>query len=194
MADRIPIREVVLVEGKYDKIALSQIIDATIMTTDGFGIFRNEERRALLRRMGEERGILLLTDSDGGGTQIRAYLSGILPQGKVKHLYIPRIAGKERRKRTASRAGVLGVEGMEPDVLRLLFEPHRADAPRRAGREISAVDFYTHGLSGGDNASVTRARLCEVLGFPALTAKQLLSALNCLYTYEEFLSVLEHLA
>ncbi len=186
MAERIPVREVVLVEGKYDKIALSQVIDATIMTTDGFGIFNNAARRALLARMGEERGIILLTDSDGGGTQIRAYLSGVLAGDKIKHLYVPRIAGKEKRKRVASRSGVLGVEGMKPDVLRLLFEPLRADAPAREGREITPLDLYERGLSGGACASEARARLCETLGFPPLGAKQLLAALNSLYTYEQF--------
>ncbi len=191
MTDRIPIRELVLVEGKYDKIALSQVIDAVIMTTEGFGIFNSAARRALIKRIGEERGVILLTDSDGGGTQIRAYLSGILPRERIKHLYIPRIEGKEKRKRTASRSGVLGVEGMKPEVLRHLFEPLRADRQPREGREITAADLYARGLTGGEGASERRARLCAYLGIPPLSAKQLLAALNCLYTYEEFCALWE---
>ncbi len=186
MNEKIPVREVVLVEGKYDKITLSSVLDATIMTTDGFSIFNNAEKRELLRRVGEERGIILLTDSDGGGTQIRSYLSGVLPAGKVKHIYIPRIEGKEKRKRVASRSGVLGVEGMKPDVLRRLFEPLRADAMIREGREITTADLYEEGYLGDEHATENRERLCRALGFPPLTAKPLLAALNCLFTYEEF--------
>ncbi len=191
MTDRIPIREVVLVEGKYDKITLSQIIDATVITTDGFSVFKNVEKKALIRRMGEERGIILLTDSDGGGKQIRSYLSGILPKEKIKHLYIPCVAGKEKRKRVPSRAGTLGVEGMKPEVLRLLFEPLRADKPKKEGREITSTDLYEWGCLGGDNAKDIRAKLCEKLSLPPLNAKPLLAALNCLYTFEEIHALIE---
>ncbi len=192
MSDRIPIREVVLVEGKYDKITLSSIIDATILTTGGFSVFNNAEKRALIKRMGEERGIILLTDSDGGGAQIRAYLSGILPKEKIKHLYIPRIEGKEKRKRAPSRSGVLGVEGMKPEVLRHLFEPLRADGEPKTGREITPLDLYERGLSGGADAGAKREQLCRAFGLPPLAAKPLLAALNCLYTYEQFSAVADH--
>ncbi len=189
MSEKIPIREVVLVEGKYDKITLSQIIDATILTTGGFSVFHDAEKRALIRRMGEERGIVLLTDSDGGGVQIRAYLSSLLPQEKIKHLYVPRIEGKEKRKRVASRSGVLGVEGMKPEVLRQLFEPLRADRPKQKGREITAADLYATGLSGKDDASAKREKFCCLAGLPPLSAKALLSCANCLMTYEEFIAL-----
>ncbi len=186
MTPKIPIREVVLVEGRYDKITLSSVLDATILTTDGFSIFNNAEKRALLVKMGEARGIILLTDSDGGGVQIRSYLSGVLPRGQVKHLYVPRIEGKEKRKRQASRSGVLGVEGMEAEVLRRLFEPLRADVTHERGREITKTDLFEAGLLGGENASQKRNALCERLGLPPLHAKGLLAAMNCLLSYEDF--------
>ncbi len=191
MVDRIPIREIVLVEGKYDKITLSQIIDATIMTTDGFAIFHQEKKRALLRRMGEERGIILLTDSDGGGRQIRAYLTGVLPSGGITQLYVPRIEGKEGRKRVASRSGVLGVEGMKADVLRRLFEPYRAGEVREAGEKITQTDLFEAGLLGNSDATEKRRVLCERLALPPLNGKQLLSALNALMTREAFLKTVE---
>ncbi len=188
MADLIPIRELVLVEGKYDKITLSNVIDATIMTCEGFAVFHNAEKRALLKKLGEARGVILLTDSDGGGRQIRSYLTGLFPPEKIKHLYIPRIEGKEKRKRVASRARVLGVEGMKTDTLRLLFEPFRADAPRKEGARITGADLYAAGLLGHADATKNRQALCDELQLPPLTGKQLLTALGALMTREEFLN------
>ncbi len=191
MSEKLVIREVVLVEGKYDKITLSGIIDATIMTTGGFSVFNNAERRALFRRLGEERGVIILTDSDGGGGQIRSYLAGVIPKDRVKHLYIPLVSGKEKRKRVASRAGTLGVEGMKPEVLRHLFEPLAVDAPRREGREITATDLYERGLLGGEGSAAKRANFCKKIGFPPMGAKPLAAALNCLYTYDDFRTLCE---
>ena len=121
----IRIREAIIVEGRYDKNTLAQIVDAPILETSGFGIFHDRQRLALLRRLAETRGIIVLTDSDGAGFVIRNYLRGAIDPSQVKHAYIPDIAGKERRKRTASKEGKLGVEGMRPDVL--------LEALRRAG-------------------------------------------------------------
>ena len=113
----IRIREAIIVEGRYDKNTLAQIVDAPILETSGFGIFHDSQRLALLRRLAETRGIIVLTDSDGAGFVIRNYLRGAIDPAQVKHAYIPDVAGKERRKRTASKEGKLGVEGMRPEVL-----------------------------------------------------------------------------
>ncbi len=192
MTDKIPISQVVVVEGKYDKIALSQILDAHIVVTDGFGVFRNKEKRTLLQKLGEAHGLIILTDSDGGGTQIRSTLAGLLPKEKLIHLYIPQIEGKERRKRTASKAGYLGVEGMDPDTLRRLFLPFSQKTPPvPRGREITSQDLYADGLLGGVGASDRRLALTKHLGLPPLMPRALLAALNLLYDYEGYRALLE---
>ena len=127
----IRIREAIIVEGRYDKNTLAQIVDAPILETSGFGIFHDSQRLALLRRLAETRGIIVLTDSDGAGFVIRNYLRGAIDPAQVKHAYIPDVAGKERRKRTASKEGKLGVEGMRPDVLLEALRRCRARASRR---------------------------------------------------------------
>ena len=131
----------IIVEGKYDKITLSSILDAHILQTDGFGVFNNKEKAALFRRLAEKNGIIVLTDSDGGGRQIRAFLSEILPKEKVFHLYIPKQKGKERRKEKASRAGLLGVEGMEAELLLSLFRPFASGEERTRGALLEKKDF-----------------------------------------------------
>lgn len=191
MADKIPIRELVVVEGRYDKIALSNILDAQIVTTDGFSVFHSAEKRELLRRLGEERGVIVLTDSDGGGRQIRAYLSGLLPKEKIKHLYIPCVEGKEKRKKTRSRAGLLGVEGTDAAVLRRLFEPFAQDrsaAPE--GRALTKTDLYELGLLGAEGAEEKRAELCRRLGFPPMSSGALMEALNLLGGYDRLCGLL----
>ena len=132
----IRIREAIIVEGRYDKNTLAQIVDAPILETSGFGIFHDSQRLALLRRLAETRGIIVLTDSDGAGFVIRNYLRGVIDPSQVKHAYIPDIAGKERRKRTASKEGKLGVEGMRPDVLleALCGRDHRRGGDTGCGR------------------------------------------------------------
>ena len=131
----LKIREAIVVEGRYDKNTLSQVVDTVILETAGFGIFRDEETLALLRRIGAKRGLILLTDSDGAGFLIRNYLKGALPQDQVKHAYIPDRYGKERRKRTASKEGKLGVEGMRPEVLLEALRPPPS-APPHQGRPL----------------------------------------------------------
>ena len=132
--EKLTVSRPIIVEGKYDKIALSSVLHATVLTTDGFGLFRQKEKVALLRRLAGDLGVIVLTDSDGGGRQIRSFLSGILPKEKVTHLFIPRIEGKERRKKKGGKAGTLGVEGMEPELLRELFLPFSdGAAPKPAG-------------------------------------------------------------
>ena len=180
MADKIRIRQAVLVEGRSDKIALEQLLDARIFTTEGFGIFHNTEKKALLRRIAETEGILLLTDSDGGGKQIRAYLAGILPAEGLTHLYIPQVAGKERRKAHSSKAGYLGVEGTDPEILRGIFAPFATDAPVREKKTYTKLDLYERGLLGGEGAKEKREALCRRLGLPPLSSNALLAAVNLL--------------
>ncbi|MBP3436815.1 MAG: DUF4093 domain-containing protein [Clostridia bacterium] len=193
MAERLSVALPVVVEGKYDKITLSSVIDAHILQTDGFRLFNNKEKAALFRRLAEKKGIIVLTDSDGGGRQIRAFLSEILPKEKVFHLYIPKQKGKEKRKEKASKAGLLGVEGMEAALLRELFLPFSEDGEwqRPQGVKIDKKDFYAFGLAGRENSAQKRARLARALSFPEdMTANALLAALNLLYTKEEILQIL----
>lgn len=179
------IKEIVIVEGVYDKNALRQIVDASVIDIGGFGIFGNAKLRELLRRLAEERGVIILTDSDAAGFVIRNHLKGVLPPEKVKHAFIPDIYGKERRKAKPGKEGKLGVEGMPPDIL--------LEALARAGAEIgdgqpppSAADFYEWGLSGRENSSAKRTELKKRLGMPAgLSSKAFFEVLSLLYTKDE---------
>ena len=188
----IRIREAIIVEGRYDKNTLAQIVDAPILETSGFGIFHDRQRLALLRRLAETRGIIVLTDSDGAGFVIRNYLRGALDPSLVKHAYIPDIAGKERRKRTASKEGKLGVEGMRPDVLlealRRAGATFEGDAPQaaRTGEEITRADLLDRGLIGPGSAE-KRAALLKTLRLPEhLSTAALVQTLNLLMSREEF--------
>ena len=191
MKDRIKVSMPIIVEGRYDKATLSGFVDAVILTTGGFSIFNNKEKQALIRRIAD-RGIIVLTDSDGGGTQIRKFLSGIIPPEKIYHLYVPKISGKEKRKAHHSAAGILGVEGMEREVLERLLLPFSDGAPeKREVREITKLDFFLDGLSGSDNSSEKRAALALRCGLPDdMSAKALLEAMNLLYGYEEYKRIL----
>ena len=188
----------IIVEGKYDKNTLSQIFDCTVLVTGGFGIFNAKEKQALLRRIAES-GVIVLTDSDGGGKQIRSFLSGILPKDKIHNLYIPKIEGKERRKRTASKAGTLGVEGMERDVLLKVLAPFilsdEGEVPeKKSERRITKVDLFENKLTGCPNSSDRRAALCRAAELPEdMTPNALLEALNLLFGYEGFLDLVKGL-
>ncbi len=189
--EKLIISRPILVEGKYDKITLSSVLSAHIISLDGFGIFHAHEKTALLRRLAEKCGLIVLTDPDGGGKQIRAYLSQILPPERLTHLYIPAIAGKERRKTKSGKAGLLGVEGMEPDTLRRLFAPFADGAPPKDTGGITKQDFYSDGLSGKRDAKERREALARAFALPPnMTANALLSALNLLYTKEEYKAAL----
>lgn len=185
----------VIVEGKYDKIRLSNIIDTQIIVTDGFGIFKKEEKRLLLKKICEKSPVILLCDSDGGGKIIRSHLTGMLPRDRVIQLYIPQIEGKEKRKVAPSAAGFLGVEGMEDSLLRELLSPFSAENVQGAPRcenPLTLADLYEDGLAGRDNSSEARDRLCATLGLPrGMSAKALLKALRLLYTYEEYACALK---
>lgn len=185
MSEKLRIALPVVVEGKYDKIKLDSVIDATVLTTGGFGIFSSAEKKALIRRLCKD-GVILLCDSDGAGKVIRGYLKGILPPERVYDLYIPKIAGKERRKRVGSKEGTLGVEGMDADLLRALFAPYAADGvPTRT--PLTKADFYAYGLSGGANAAALRDALAAQFDLPSgMTANALIAALALLCSREEF--------
>ena len=187
---KLRVRYPVIVEGKYDKITLSSLFDTPVFSTGGFAVFKNDGTRALLRRLAEASPVILLTDSDGGGRQIRSFLSGILPPDRVIHLYIPQVAGKEKRKQKPGKAGLLGVEGMTPEVLRSVFAPFLDDAPARpAAAPITKADLFALGLSGKPNSQEKRAALAKSLDLPTdLSPSALLSALNILFGREEFLS------
>ena len=187
----IRIREAIIVEGRYDKNTLAQVVDAPILETSGFGIFHDSQRLALLRRLAETRGIIVLTDSDGAGFVIRNFLKGALPPEQVLHAYIPDVPGKERRKRAPGKEGKLGVEGMPPEVLLEALRRAGAtiegeDAPL-PGARITKADLYAAGLTGGADSRAARQRLLEQLDLPEhLSTNALLEVLNALMTREAF--------
>lgn len=190
------IREVIVVEGRYDKNTLSQIVDAVIIETAGFGIFHDREKQALLRKLAQARGLIVLTDSDGAGFVIRNHIKGWIDPALVKHAYIPTVKGKEKRKRTPGKEGQLGVEGMRPQIL--------LDALRRAGASfeqqekgsppheaITKTDLFRMGLSGGLDSKSKRQQLLQKLELPdKLSADALLDVLNAIMTKEEFYELL----
>ena len=191
------IKEVIVVEGRYDKNTLSQIVDAVIVETSGFGIFNDKEKQRMLSKMASARGLIVLTDSDGAGFVIRNFIKGCIDPALVKHAYIPEIEGKERRKQHASKEGQLGVEGMRPQVL--------LDALKRAGasfenieqtqptERITKADMYKMGLSGGQGSRAKREELLKKLDLPKkLSADALLDVLNALMSRDEFFEMLSH--
>ena len=191
------IREVIVVEGRYDKNTLRQTVDAAVFPVDGFAVFNDREKLALLRRLARERGLILLTDSDGAGFVIRNYLKGALPREQVKHAYIPDQYGKERRKRRPGKEGKLGVEGMRPQVLLAALERAGAtfegeDAPAAPGGGLTKADLFELGLSGGPDSAEKRRALLARLDLPEhLSASAMLETLNLLYDREELLTLLQ---
>ena len=184
-----------IVEGRYDKIRLSNILEAQIIPTDGFGLFRCEEKRILLRRLAEASPLIVLTDSDGGGKIIRSHLAGMIPRDRLIQLYIPEVKGKERRKPKPSAAGTLGVEGMDDDLLYDLFLPYAAantadTLARTAENPLSKVDLYEDGLTGGADSAARRDELATRLGLPTgMSANAFLAALRLLVSYEDYLAL-----
>ena len=186
----ISVKEDIVVEGRYDRNTLSQVFDAVIVETSGFGVFNDREKLALLRRLAEARGLVVLTDSDGAGFVIRNFLKGAIDPALVKQAYIPDIAGRERRKRAPSKEGKLGVEGMKPEVL--IEALRRAGAtlggeePARRAGGITKATLYELGLSGGPGSAEKRRALLKELDLPEkLSANALLDVLNALYTEAE---------
>lgn len=178
---KIKIDELVIVEGKYDKIKLDSLLEATIISVNGFGLFKDEEKKATVRALANKMGAIILCDSDGGGTVIRRHLNSILPKDKCKNLYIPEIEGKERRKSEPSKEGKLGVEGIPADILRDLFIPFESSAESRDIIKINTADLFADGFSGTDGASEKRAELAKALGLPSnISSKLLVDAINVL--------------
>ncbi len=186
------IKEVIVVEGRYDKNALSQVVDAVILETSGFGIFNDRQRQKLLRTMAEKRGLIVLTDPDGAGFMIRNFIKSCIEPALVKQAYVPDIHGKERRKAAPSKEGKLGVEGMRPQILLAALE--RAGATFDDGEPsnnhnapITKADLYAKGLSGKNGSSQARKELLQQLELPErLTADGLLDVLNAVMSREEF--------
>ena len=190
MKERLKIPYPVIVEGRYDKLRLESVIEGHIIPTDGFGIFRKEEKTSMLRALAEKTPLIVLTDSDGAGKLIRSHITSVLPPERVIQLYVPRISGKEKRKSEASAEGILGVEGMERELLYKLFEPYadaEAVASRMAENPLSKTDLYEDGLTGGVGSREKRDALCIRLGLPTeMTPNALLAALRVLCTYSEY--------
>ena len=190
----VNIKEAILVEGRYDKNTLSQIVNAPILETSGFGIFKDKKQMALLRNIAQKRGLIVFTDSDGAGFVIRNHVKSAIPAKHLKHAYIPDIMGKERRKAAPGKEGKMGVEGMTREVL--------LDALRKAGatiegeetaasQQITKQDLMELGLSGGADASAKRLALLKKLNLPEhMSANAMLQALNLLYTREELETIL----
>lgn len=196
MSALLRIREAIVVEGRYDKAALAGVADTLILETAGFGVFKDGERLAFLRKLAAKRGLIVLTDSDGAGFVIRNYLKGAIPKDQVKHAYIPDVYGKERRKQAPGREGKLGVEGMSPEVLRNALLRAGATvldggAPDRPQGDLTPADLFVLGLSGAPDAGARRWELLKRLDLPEhMSAKALLAALNALYTPEELEQIL----
>lgn len=197
----IKIEQAVIVEGKYDKIKLSSIIDALIIETHGFRIFKDKEQMALIRRLAETRGLLILTDSDSAGFLIRHHLMGAIPQEYIRHAYIPDVLGKERRKTTGSKEGKLGVEGVsKQQIIEALERAGVIVAPGGEAevpavvRRIEKADLYRDGFTGGENSAQNRKLLLQHLQLPErLTTNGLLQVLNSIMTYEEYEAAVQKL-
>lgn len=214
---KIRLKETVIVEGRYDRIRLSELIASPMIETGGFRVFKDKEKQELIRAVAKRRGILVMTDVDSAGFVIRNFLRGIVPQEQILHAYIPTIKGKEKRKQEASKEGILGVEGIDRDALieairnsgahifdghceerqatrqsLPIFEPPfpkggGAERRRVDSSEITKSDFFDYGLSGCANAAVHRQEVLSSLGLPTyLSTNAMISALNCLFTKDEF--------
>ena len=187
----------VVVEGRYDKTTLASMFDCTVISVGGFGVFNSKEKQALLKRLCAD-GAIILTDSDGGGVQIRSFLSGILPKDKIYHAYIPKLEGKERRKTKSGKAGLLGVEGMSRETLERVLAPFIEDGGRveflekKGAKMLTKVDFFEHGLTGADGSADRRDRLSDLAGLPrGMTPNALLEAMNLLYSYDGAIALIE---
>lgn len=193
----VKIRQAIVVEGKYDQNTLSQLVDATIFQTHGFGVMHDKALLSLLRRAAQTTGLIIFTDSDGAGFVIRSHLKSAIPAAQCKQAFIPELSGKERRKDKPSKAGTLGVEGMPPEILLAALRRAGAtiegeDCP--APPKLKKSDLYALGLSGTPDSAERRAALCRRMGLPSgMTANALLDAVGSLYTYEEFLRAAKEL-
>lgn len=191
----IKIKEAVIVEGKYDKIKLANILDAFIIETNGFQIYKDKARRDFIKRLADERGIIVLTDSDHSGFQLRNYISMGIPRDKIKHLYIPDVYGKEKRKAEPSKEGKLGVEGIDDKVLIKLFENAAVECMETEGKaHLTNYDLFAAGISGGANSKEKRKKLLKKLNLPEfLSTNSLLTYLNSSVSRDAFFEIMNTL-
>ena len=190
--EKLKIPYPIVVEGKYDRLRVLSVAEANVITTDGFGIFKRNEKLALFRKLSERSPIIILTDSDGAGKLIRSHISSAVPKERLIQLYIPQIEGKEKRKSAPSAEGTLGVEGMEGELIRGLLAPFEDENAHNAGVEnpISKTDLYVDGLCGGGESAKKRDELCKKLGLPVgMTSNALLATLKIICPYEEYLKL-----
>ena len=186
----IKINEAVIVEGKYDKIKLSGILDTVIIETDGFAVFKDKEKQKLIRFLSEKRGIIIMTDSDSAGFKIRSFINGITKSENIKNVYIPDVYGKEKRKTEASKEGKIGVEGMKTEVIMSALSKAGVlctENSKTENREITRTDFFEDGISGRDNSSEIRKALARELQLPErISASSLLKIINTYLTFDEY--------
>ncbi len=197
----IKVKQAIIVEGKYDKIKLSSIVDGLIITTDGFSVFRNKEKLALIRKLAENQGVIILTDSDSAGFKIRNYIKGCTQNGKVINIYIPDIFGKEKRKTAPSKEGKLGVEGMSKEIITEAFKKAGAAAEESADNDnssgeksggVTRIMLYDDGFIGREGSEGRRKALLKILSLPEmLSVNGLLEVLNAMYTAEEYRSAVD---
>ncbi|MDD4699496.1 MAG: DUF4093 domain-containing protein [Oscillospiraceae bacterium] len=188
----IKLEKAIIVEGKYDKIRLENIVDAPIIVTNGFSVFKDKEKLELIKRLAQKSGIIILTDSDSAGMMIRSYLKGCIPSELITHVYIPEILGKEKRKVKASSAGLLGVEGVDDNLILKAFSRAGVLCQKtdKKGQQVTHTDLFELGLSGSDNSKALRQSLLIKLSLPSkMSTNSMLTAINALYDYDEFISL-----
>ena len=191
--EKLKIKEAIVVEGKYDQIKLSRLFDTLIIPTNGFDIYKNKSKLNMLKQVAQKSGIIILTDSDSAGFRIRNHIRNCIGDVSVKNAYIPEIEGKEKRKDTPSKEGFLGVEGISDEIIvnAVMSQTQQID---QTGEKITKTDFFELGLTGGAESGQKRAKLCKKMGLPVkISANQLISALNNIYSKEEFLNLIEDL-
>lgn len=195
MENKIKLSEAVIVEGKYDKIKLSNILDAFIIETNGFAVFKDKTKLSFIKKLAKERGIIILTDSDHAGFMIRNYISSGVPKEQIKNVYIPDVFGKEKRKNAPSKEGKLGVEGMTKEVIvEALSKAGITSSKSVCSDPVTTVDFYDLGLTGGAGSKAKRKALCKALDLPEfLSTSSLISCINNFMTKEEFYSICQNL-
>lgn len=195
MSRLIRLKQAVIVEGKYDKITLKNIIDATIITTDGFGIFKNKEKCDYIRRISKEKGIIVITDSDSAGFIIRSHIKNICGSSdNIINVYIPQLKGKEKRKDSPSKQGYIGLEGMSPKIIKECLKKSGINEFEEIQelKKITKNDLYILGLCGGENSSSKRNSICEYLELPTkLSTNSFLDAVNAVYGYDKFISAVK---
>ena len=190
---KIKLDSPIIVEGKYDKIRLENIFETPIIITEGFGIFKNKDKKDFIKLLAQKSGIIVLTDSDSAGIMIRNHLKSFVPNDKIINIYLPEISGKERRKSSPSKQGILGVEGIDDDIIVSAFERAGVIGTKRESNDkITKLDLYNLGIVGGEQSAKLRSEILAKLSLPTgLSTMSMLDAINFLYTKEEFLKLIK---